>query len=167
MRWRTEKWLYNVTSFEPGLLGLMPSVCYCQLQDFKTSKDHIRSDQIHRYYFLKKGHDGNTSKMFGEFWGCLAASGCCVAKMKARKKSADLYINYIMTLISKNTYLLLYHKILIYILSRQQSDASANFSRFWQLVETKGLLTHDDTCFGGKGWKAPPQGGKPPQVGPP
>lgn len=28
--------------------------------------------------------------------------------------------------------------------------------------ETKGLLTHDDTCFGGKGWKAPPQGGKPP-----
>ena len=107
--------------------------------------------------------------MFGEFWGCLAASGCCVAKMKARKKSEDLYINYIMILISKNTYLLLYHKILIYILSRQQSDASANFSRFWQLVEpavrhgeTKGLLTHDDTCFGGKGWKAPPQGGKPP-----
>jgi hypothetical protein len=124
---------------------------------------------------LKKGHDGNTSKMFGEFWGCLAASGCCVAKMKARKKSEDLYINYIMILISKNTYLLLYHKILIYILSRQQSDASANFSRFWQLVEpavrhgeTKGLLTHDDTCFGGKGWKAhPPQGGKPPPGGPP
>lgn len=113
--------------------------------------------------------------MFGEFWGCLAASGCCVAKMKARKKSEDLYINYIMILISKNTYLLLYHKILIYILSRQQSDASANFSRFWQLVEpavrhgeTKGLLTHDDTCFGGKGWKAPPPGWKaPPQVGPP
>ena len=112
--------------------------------------------------------------MFGEFWGCLAASGCCVAKMKARKKSEDLYINYIMILISKNTYLLyiLYHKILIYILSRQQSDASANFSRFWQLVEpavrhgeTKGLLTHDDTCFGGKGWKAhPPQGGKPPPL---
>ena len=108
--------------------------------------------------------------MFGEFWGCLAASGCCVAKMKARKKSEDLYINYIMILISKNAYLLLlYHKILIYILSRQQSDASANFSRFWQLVEpavrhgeTQGLLTHDDTCFGGKGWKAPPQGGKPP-----
>ena len=106
--------------------------------------------------------------MFGDFWGCLAASGCCVAKMKARKKSEDLYISYIMTLISKNTYLLLYHKILIYILSRQQSDASANFSRFWQLVETKGLLTHDDTCFGGKGWKAPPPGWKaPPQVGPP
>ena len=70
---------------------------------------------------------------------------CC--EMKARKKSEDLYINYIMILISK---ILIYYyiiKILIYILSRQQSDASANFSRFWQLVEPAVRLCFLFSCF--------------------